>query len=204
MASKGKSISGKAPRSISSMYGKLDPAGEIKCLNTETLLKTLYTNIGSNLNNLLQNFSKGDFVAVKNELDQNYDRLSITIRNNSKPEFLYYEIMRILMNKTLDGLRQCIFQYLNLMDAANKLEKCNEYKAILDDPEKLKEYINSLSRRFYLFDMEPVKMIKATLKPQYAAYVSLYGFPESGIFESDKMGDILYKLENNLPMTPLN
>jgi len=203
MIAKGKSISGKAPRSVSSMYGKLDPVGESKCLNTEALLKTLYTNIGSNLNTLLQNFSKGDFVAVKNELDQNYDRLSITIRNNSKPEFLYYEIMRILMNKTLDGLKQCIFQYLNLIDTASKLEKCNEYKSILDDPEKLKDYIDKLSRRFFLLEAEPITIIKGTLKPQYAAYVSLYGFPESGIFESDKMGDILYKLENNLPMTPL-
>ena len=202
---KGKtSISGKVPRTVASMYGKLDPVGVTKCLNTEDLLKTLYNNIGSSLNTLLQNYSIGNIVAVKNELTQNYDKLSVVIRNNSKPEFLYYEIMRVLLSKTLDGMNQSIKQYLELVETLSKLERCNQTKSILDDPEKLKEYIDQLKGRRYLFDVEPITMVKTILKPQYAAYIKLYGLPSGGVFESDKMGDILYKLQNNLAITPID
>lgn len=198
------SISGKASRNVSSMFGKIEPVGTNKCLNTEDLLKTLYNNVGYSLNNLLHNYSIGNIVDVKNELVENYDKLSVTILNNSKPEYLYYEIMRILLSKTLDGMNQSIRQYLELVETLSKLDTCNKYKTILDDPEKLKDYINELKNRKYLFDTEPITMIKTVIKPQYSAYINLYGFPSSGIFESIKMGDILYKLENKLPITPID
>ena len=199
------SISGKVSRSQATMYGKLQAVDqESKCTNSEDLLKILYTNIGTSLNGLLQNFSAGKFLEVKNDLTiDKYNQLSIVINNNTRPNFLYYEIIRLLFSKTLDGLMQSVNQYIQLLDTASKLEKCTEYSSILDDPEKLKDYINQLNNQRYLFDVEPITMVETVIKQEYLEYIKLYGFPEGGIFESNKLGDIIFKIQNNLPMTPL-
>lgn len=196
-------ISGKLSVSQSSMFGKLIDTGDLKCLNTEDLLKDLYTSIGASLNNLLQNYSSGNILAVKTELVDNYESLAVTIRNNSKPEYLYYEIMRLLLSKTLDGMNQSIKQYLEYVETISKLEACTKIKDILDDPVRLAEYIRQLNDRKYLFTVEPITMIKTILKPKYAEYIRLYGFPEGGVFKSEQMGDIIYKLEKNLPVTAI-
>ena len=196
-------ISGKLSASQSSMFGKLVDSGELKCVNSEDLLKELYTNIGASLNKLLINYSAGNILAVQAELNDNYDSLAVTIRNNSKPEYLYYEIMRLLLSKTLDGMNQSIKQYLDYVETISKLEACNDYRSILDDPVKLAEYIRKLNDRKYLFNVDPITTIKTVLKPKYAEYVRLYGFPEGGIFKSEQLGDIMYKLEMNLPVTAI-
>ena len=194
-------ISGKSAVSQSSMFGKLEPTDELKGLDSEDLLKELYTNIGSSLNKLLTNYSAGNILAVRTELVENYETLAVTIRNNSKPEFLYYEVMRLLLSKTLDGMNQSIRQYLDYVETISKLEACNKFKSILDDPVKLEEYIRQLNGRRYLFDVEPITMLGTILKPKYAEYIRLYGFPPGGVFKSEQLGDIIYKLERNLPVT---
>lgn len=197
-------ISGKLPVSQSSMFGKLIDAGELKCLNTEDLLKDLYNNVGSSLNRLLQNYSAGNILAVQSELTENYDGLAVSIRNNSRPQFLYYEIMRLLLSKTLDGMNQSIKQYLEYVETISKLDACNKLTSILDDPVKLAEYITQLNDRRYLFNVDPITTIKTILKPKFAEYIRLYGFPEGGIFKTELMGDIIYKLQNDLQVTPIN
>jgi len=196
-------ISGKSSVSQSSMFGKLLDVTELKCLNTEDLLKELYTTIGASLNKLLVNYSVGNILAVRTELVEKYETLAVTIRNNSKPEYLYYEIMRLLLSKTLDGMNQSIKQYLEYVETISKLEACNNVKRILDDPVKLADYIRQLNDRKYLFNVEPITTIKTILKPKYAEYIRLYGFPEGGVFKTEELGDIIYKLERNLPVTSI-
>lgn len=199
------SIAGKVTRSKSSMYGKLDTSETSKCLSSEDLLKKLYVNVGASLNSLLQNYALGNFMEVKNELTMDkFNRLSVTFRNNSNPSYLYYEIVRLLFSKTLDGLMQSVNQYITLLDTTAKLEKCKVYNEILDDPEKLREHIEKLRNQKYLFNVQPISMIETVIKREYLEYIKLYGFPEGGIFKSDLLGDIIIRLENNLPMIALD
>jgi hypothetical protein len=198
------SIAGKVTRTKSSMYGKLDASQSTKCLSSEDLLKKLYVNVGSLLNGLLQNYALGNFMEVKNELTMDkFNRLSVTFRNNSNPSYLYYEIVRLLFSKTLDGLMQSVNQYITLLDTTAKLEKCKVYNEILDDPDKLREHIEKLRNQKYLFNIQPISMIETVIKREYLEYIKLYGFPEGGIFKSDLLGDIIIRLENNLPMVAL-
>ena len=198
------SIAGKVTRSKASMYGKLDSSESGTCLSSEDLLKKLYTNVGSTLNSLLQNYALGNFMEVKNELTMDrFNRLSVTFRNNSNPSYLYYEIVRLLFSKTLDGLMQSVNQYVTLLDTTSKLEKCKVYNEILDDPEKLREHIEKLRNQKYLFNVQPISMIETVIKREYLEYIKLYGFPEGGIFKSDLLGDIIIRLENNLPLVAL-
>jgi hypothetical protein len=52
---------------------------------------------------------------------------------------------------------------------------------------KLREYIKGLSGSLSLFPDMYVTSIAATLKPEIAIYIQLYGFPEGGVFETDKL-----------------
>jgi len=184
----------------SSIHGKIE-LKQTNLTSSEDLLKILYNNIGSSLNNLLHNYSLGNLMEVSKELTiEHYNSLSLKFRINSRPNDLYYEIIRILFNKTLDGLMRSIHQYVDLVNTLSKLEECNKYKNILDDPIKLKEYIEQLNQQRYLFDVEPITMIKATVKQEYVEYIKLYGLPANGIFDSNKLGDVIYKLENNIPL----
>lgn len=196
-------ISGKVNNSLeTNVFGKINDTRNNLNSSSEDLLKILYTNVGSSLNNLMQNYALGNMMEVSKELTvEKYNNLSVTFRNNSRPDNLYYEIIRLLFSKTLDGLMRSISQYIDLLNAVSKLEECNKYRNILDDPVKLKEYIESLAKQHYLFDVEPITMIKATVKQEYVEYIKLYGFPEGGIFDSNKLGDIIYKLENNIPLS---
>jgi len=196
-------LSGKLPKKFASVQGKLPEEEKVK-VDDDAMLKELYTKIGSKLNQLLYNFAIGDIAAVKSELDTNYTSLSITIRTNSKPDMLYYEITRLLYGKVLDGLKQSIRQYLEYTDVITKLENCINYKSILDDPVRLTEYLNQLNQQKYLFDVEPITVMKTMLKPEYAEYIKLYGFPEGGIFNSDLLGDIIYKLQNSIQIVSTN
>jgi hypothetical protein len=199
------SIAGKVTRSKSSMYGKLDTIEASNCLSSEDLLKKLYVNVGASLNSLLQNFALGRFIEVKNELTkEKFNRLSVAFRNNSMPGYLYYEIVRLLFSKTLDGLMQSINQYITLLDTTGKLEQCKVYSEILNDPERLKEYLDKLRNQKYLFNVEPVTMIETVIKREYLEYIKLYGFPEGGIFKGDLLADIIIRLENGLPMVPID
>lgn len=190
-------LSGKLPKKFATVQGKLPEEDKVK-LEDDTLLKELYTRIGSKLNQLLYNFAIGDIPAVKSELDTNYTALSVTIRTNSRPDMLYYEITRLLYGKVLDGLKQSIRQYLEYTDVITKLQNCINYKSILDDPVRLTEYLNQLNQQKYLFEVEPITVMKTMLKPEYAEYIRLYGFPQGGTFNSDLLGDIIYKLNNNI------
>lgn len=197
------SVSGKLNNdsSESTMFGKINSTQNNNLKTSEDLLKILYTNVGSSLNNLIQNYSLGNLMEVSKELTvEKYNNLSVTFRNNSRPDNLYYEVIRLLFSKTLDGLMRSITQYIDLLNITSKLEECNKYKNILDDPTKLKEYIEKLAQQSYLFDVEPITMIKATVKQEYVEYIKLYGFPEGGIFDSVKLGNVIYKLENNIPL----
>jgi hypothetical protein len=193
------SLSGKVHRSLATVTGKIEPYVEAdKNKYSEDLLKQLYNNIGSKLKDLLVKYSLGQFdqLASTDLTLPKYNRFAMDIRSQSKHNVVYYELVRLLFAKTLDGLMQSVNQYVELVDTALKLEKCLDRSSILDDPEKLKAYINEMQQRRFLFNVEPITVIKSVLKPEYAEYIRLYGVPESFIFESDLLGEILLKMQN--------
>jgi hypothetical protein len=86
----------------------------------------------------------------------------------------------------------------------------NSTKKLLDSySDAINTYndIKALADRYnYLIEMQQsamsffgdinVTMPILTLKPEYAEYIKKYGYPEGGIFESDKIAEILENLGN--------
>ena len=93
---------------------------------------------------------------------------------------------------------QGIQQYARIIDLQNSLELSKENEAILYDPVRLSAYIAELNRPKFAFPDSNVTTIAATLKPEYAEYIALYGYPEGGVFDMDKLSTILKKQMFNL------
>jgi hypothetical protein len=72
-------------------------------------------------------------------------------------------------------------------------EKWKQDSALLHDPEKLKEYVNALSKSFYLINLT-VSSSKAMIKRQYAIYHEMYGIPDKLAYDPFLMKPILVSL----------
>jgi hypothetical protein len=168
--------------------------------NTCEILDDLYTRLASyigTIRTLLYEYSKGNFYAVANILTREvYNRMSTELLSLAVNPIKYpnYETFRVTYTSALEGLYQSILQYSLLVDTNVKIDNLQYYKDVLTDPKKLKDYIESLKRSNKVFDDAVVQIPKAGIKPQYAEYIKRHGFPEGGVFEMDKLADIMNDL----------
>lgn len=149
------------------------------------------------LQTLLNSYAQGDFYGVANVLTQSvYQQLSVDLVNLAlDPEqYPYYEELRNTITSSLEGLYQSILQYATMVNLESQLDVCQGYEAILNDPVKLQEYLASMRKTQRLFPDVNVQVIRAEVKQEYLEYIKLYGYPMGGIFEMDKLGEILKQL----------
>lgn len=164
---------------------------------TQVAMYSKLSVVVTTINALMKEYSKGNFYAVANILTQTaYNKLSINLSNlaaeaNKYPE---YEIIRASTTSALAGLYQSIIQYTEYVDIQAQLEIAKDHEAILYDPVRLKEHIEKMNQRRRIFPDSKVQVISATLKPEYAAYVKQFGFPEGAVFDPDKLAIILKQL----------
>jgi hypothetical protein len=88
---------------------------------------------------------------------------------------------------------QMIYQYLNYTEIVTKFEAASEKAAILDDIQALEEYIKKLSETTNISVLPEVSFTAPLLavKPEIQRYIDLYGFPEGGVFDVDKLGALV-------------
>jgi hypothetical protein len=146
---------------------------------------------------LFYEYSLGNISIVESILTrQTYETISIEFIKLAVNEEKYpkYEKLRKNYVYAISGLYQSLLQNLNLKELSNRLNSAIDRASILDDPEKLKEYINKF--KSYIFPDTSVKIISAKIKPEYLEYINLYGYPSSNVFEPDKLGEIILRLKN--------
>jgi len=158
---------------------------------------TLYNTLAAAttvINNLLVQFSLGNFEYIAKTLTKSYyNTLSILIVNlrqkvNVNPG---YEKFRLLINNALSGLLQCTTQYIVVLNAQAELASAQEDSNILHDMTLLQAYLTKLQEEKSVVPATAITATKAELKPQYALYVKLYGFPTNGIFDPQKLGQCI-------------
>ncbi len=150
---------------------------------------------------IFEEYKLGHFYQVANILTQNvYNKYAVQLSNLSADPNKYreYESLRRSCVNSLHGMYQGIQQYARIIDLQNSLELSKENEAILYDPVRLSAYIAELNRPKFAFPDSNVTTIAATLKPEYAEYIALYGYPEGGVFDMDKLSTILKKQMFNL------
>jgi hypothetical protein len=147
---------------------------------------------------LFTEYTNGNFAVVANILTLSvYQEMALELEKLKMDECLYpdYEQLRKNYTYAISGLYQSILQYSTLVDTQLKLEQCKERSAILNDPEKLKEYINTLKQK--IFPDSTIQVIKATIKPEYLEYIKRYGYPQGNVFDPDKLANIINLLNNS-------
>jgi hypothetical protein len=183
--------------------------------SSSDMLKDLYLNVGQYLETLFHNYSLGRIDDVATTLTREYyEQLSVKLYKERQPNKEYYEGIRVIMNRALEGLNKSILEHAEFLKTLTQLQECQEKVDILNDADKLNEYIKELNQqsksRHALFQSQEVTAMMAMLKPKYARYLELYGFPEGGIFEADKLAAICEELElengenNNVIVDDLN
>ena len=150
------------------------------------------------INEVLLEFALGNFEQVSQMLSQDkYKHLSVQLYRlmldiSTYPE---YEIIRHTSLYSIEGLYQSIYQYASLKDTQNKLNVAATKTAILTDLRKMSACIESLKNTTALFPDSVVTSIPATVKPEFAEYIRLYGYPQGGIFDATKLAEILIRLK---------
>ena len=166
-------------------------------VGNEDIYKVL-ADYASVIQNLLYQFSLGKFKDVSKTLNRKYYQyLSVKLSKISYIDYPIYEQLRRSIKYSLEGLFKSVEQYNRLLNTEGILKSTKERADILDDMVKLKEYINGLKKQSTIFPDMNITIIKAEIKPEYAEYIKLYGFPEGGIFDMDKLGAILISMDIN-------
>lgn len=176
------------------IYGKTKFLKQILRSNVDLQLNT---NIARQLNRLLTMFSLGQYELLEQEYN-NKQFIDISeLIDKVNINTMFGSAMKILYGSALNGLSRALIQYNQYINALITIETLNQKVEILDDPDKLNDYIEQMNRNvrdIELFDINPIQSIAPLLKPEYAEYVLRYGIPDDGLFDSDKLYQIMVEL----------
>jgi hypothetical protein len=186
-------------KNVNSINGVIvDAGGKYKALVDMYTKLSLYVRT---IRILIKEYADGNFVEVAHAMTQDaYNKYSIELAGLSADAGKYgdYENLRLGITDSLQGLYQSILQHNILLDTEAKLSVANKNLEILYDPIKLQDWIDKMKQKRTLFGESNVKAtVKATVKPEYAEYIKLYGYPPGGNFDMNKLAGILVKLNIN-------
>lgn len=156
--------------------------------------KLLKTPIVIYIQNTINEYNLGNFEKVVELLPKEKVESLLNVlysyKKNSK-QYPTYENVRTLFKLYLEGLVKCISQYLELLNTKSKLQESEERNNILDDMTKLQEYIDRLQRTMRIFNPPPQTVARATILPEHATYLRMYGYPVGGLFDVEKLKYII-------------
>lgn len=144
-------------------------------------------------------FSLGNIELLKTKLTlDEYNKLSLTLNDLKKfdnPNSCY-ELLRQNIVTSLESLMNAINIYNNLMNFKNNENNYEKWRTVYFNPVLLLERYNELQKNANkFFDDLIIEAPLLTLKPEYSMYIKKYGPPVNGIFESDKIAEILDTLK---------
>ena len=146
------------------------------------------------IDHLFYLFSQGQFSQIVVLLTRDkYNSLAVELLNLSKTDPTYEQI-RTTIARALEGLYQGVLQYILLINTQYELIKVSKKASILDDMCKLREYLEHMKETLCILPDSDVSIVTASVKPEYLKYIQLHGYPEGGVFEVDKLAEILKTL----------
>jgi hypothetical protein len=162
--------------------------------------KLLQTPVAVYIQMTINKYYLGDFEKLlellpKEKLESLMEVL-YSYRKNAK-KYPIYEKVRSLLKLYLEGLIKCITQYLDMLNLESKLQECEERCSILDDMKKLQEYIDQIQKAMRIFNPPAQEVVCATIKQEHATYLRMYGYPVGGIFDVEKLNNIILNQNAN-------
>jgi len=144
------------------------------------------------------NFALGNFEEVRENLTiETFEALSkqLFLFKSSLADTSDYEIVRNIIVKSFEALMQMINQFISCEELEVRLEAVSKKAAILDDVQALEDYIKKLVESANVKVLPEVTFTAPlfSIKPEIQMYIDLYGFPEGGVFDVDKLGALIPK-----------
>jgi hypothetical protein len=178
-----------------------------------TRLKILYNTILSNFELPMNSYISAAFDDFRNSNIMSEGNLIDTALKINNDEIFYMtqtseldslfkyekdsalvENYRNISNKLVDTLKQAITEYIKVKHLEEQNAELLTFKEILQDREKLLQYISDNQSTSFLFSASATFTQDLDIKPWYAAYLDEYGPPGDGVFESEKMAIIVNQL----------
>jgi len=158
-------------------------------------LEYLYTKFMLQVTDIINQYNAGNFEYVVQRFTNQYYNILISILSTTKYD--NNPLIRRVRNfciSLVNMFNRVILQYLECKNIEKQLEQARNKASILDDPERLEEYIVGSTKRVNVFRDHMVTVPMATLKPQYSEYIKLYGFPKNANFDPTLMKGIITRL----------
>lgn len=171
-------------------------------------LQELYYDIFSKLVSYMELYSGGFFDTYLNSLPeevvigittriQNINVNDTTILDNPSLFVLdpsmpskYKGVSEYILNT----IKQTLTERQRIVNLQLNMEECKTFREILENPDKLNEYIKEIQRTSYLFSAEATYNQPVQLKLWYQVYLDRYGPPGDGVFDTDLLGNIIEEL----------
>lgn len=143
-------------------------------------------------------FSVGNIDSLNKKLTLNeYNTLSLTLNNLKRfddPNSCY-ELLRLNLVRSLESLMKGLNIYNNLTAYKNNEPNYEKWRITYFNQQKLLDRYNELQKSAVsFFDDLNVDAPLLTIKPEYYVYIRKYGYPQTGIFDSEKIANILESL----------
>ena len=161
----------------------------------------LYNNVLYGLNNYLNDFNNGQFNTLS---DKALTDLLLNITNNklynnssitNLEDFIYDPtIFNKYKNATLNivtGFKQANAQKLIIDDLNSTVETLTLKASILDNNQLIEQYISKKQLDVLVFDINTIYDTEIVLQDWYARYLFIHGAPANGVFDIQKLSDIV-------------
>ena len=105
-----------------------------------------------------------------------------------------YKLLQSSLMYSLQGLQRAYVQYILLESTTKMYEIASDRAAILDNMDRLREFINQLNTRSnssIFGDYTISTSVSAVIMPEYLIYIQLYGYPQDGVFDVLKLSQII-------------
>jgi hypothetical protein len=104
------------------------------------------------------------------------------------------ENYRFVSNRVIDTIKQAMTEYIKIRNLTRENEELKSYKEILEDGEKLSEYLETRRNTRHLFSAEATLEVAPTLKLWYQVYFERHEPPGDGVFNSEFLAEIIEEL----------
>lgn len=173
---------------LDDVANKVDQGSDISSNSNslEGVLGSLYENVGKDIKEYTDKYSLGENLTDIFTYTV-YRTLSVELFKESFPSSPNYTYIYEIIVSCLEGLYKSVIRDREYNDEIKALNR------IIDD-------LRNISSR-PLLDASATVDAVALIRPEIKVYVSRYGFPEGGVFESDKLATIIAELAVS-PQTP--
>ena len=97
-------------------------------------------------------------------------------------------------NRLIDTLKQAMSEYIKIKYLQDKNAELKSYKEILEDREKLFNYLEEQNNTSHIFSAEATLTTNIEIKLWYKVYLQRHGPPNDGVFNSELLAEIIEEL----------